>query len=85
MTITEIKQHLSIKEVLEHYQIRPKNGMINSPFHEDRTPSMQVFEDSDTVRCYSGNCPQSNKVIDVIDFIMYKEDLSKHESLLKAK
>lgn len=27
---------------------------------------------------------QGNKVIDVIDFVMYKENLSKHEALLKA-
>lgn len=85
MTIAEIKQHLSIKEVLAHYQLAVRSKMLRCPFHEDKTPSMQVFEDSDTVRCYSGNCPQSNKVIDVIDFIMYKENLSKHEALLKAK
>lgn len=84
MTIEEIKENLSIHQVLEYYQIRPKNGMISCPFHEDNTPSMQVFEDSNTVRCYSGNCDKSNQVIDVIDFIMYKEELTKHQAILKS-
>ena len=43
MTIEEIKENLSIHQVLEYYQIRPKNGMISCPFHEDKTPSMQVY------------------------------------------
>ncbi|TWP30819.1 toprim domain-containing protein [Apibacter muscae] len=85
MSIPEIKQKLSIQEVLEHYQIPVKNQMCRCPFHEDQTPSMQVFNDSNTVRCYSGNCPQSNKVIDVIDFIMYYEKLTKAESIKKAQ
>ncbi|TWP31534.1 toprim domain-containing protein [Apibacter muscae] len=84
MTIQEIKQNLTIRQVLEHYQIQVKNNSCCCPFHDDKTPSMQIFPDTHTVRCYSGNCQQSNKVIDVIDFIMYKENLTKHEALLKA-
>ncbi len=84
MEIPTIKQKLSIKQVLHHYQLQPKNGMINCPFHEDKTPSMQVFDNSNTVRCYSGNCIHSNKTIDVIDFIMYKENITKHQAILKA-
>jgi DNA primase len=85
MTIEEIKQKLTILQVLEHYRIQVKSHMCNCPFHEDNTPSMQVFEDSNTVRCYSGNCDKSNQVIDVIDFIMYKEELSKHQAITKTK
>ncbi|TWP25435.1 toprim domain-containing protein [Apibacter muscae] len=85
MSIPEIKQKLSIQEVLEHYQIPVKNQMCRCPFHEDQTPSMQIFNDSNTVRCYSGNCPQSNKVIDVIDFIMYYEKLTKAQAIVKAQ
>ncbi|TWP25353.1 hypothetical protein ETU10_00150, partial [Apibacter muscae] len=84
MTIADIKQNLTIRQVLEHYQIQTKNNSCCCPFHEDKKPSMQIFPDTHTVRCYSGNCQQSNKVIDVIDFIMYKENLTKHEALLKA-
>ncbi|WP_295841434.1 T6SS immunity protein Tli4 family protein [uncultured Apibacter sp.] len=31
------------------------------PFHEEKKLSMQVLEDSNSVRCYSGNCLQINK------------------------
>ena len=85
MSVQEIKSALSIKEVLEYYQIPIKNGMTNCPFHDDKTPSMQVFEDSNSVRCYSGNCVHSNKVIDVIDFIMFYEKISKAQAFAKAK
>jgi DNA primase len=85
MTIGEIKEKLKIREVLAYYQIPIQNGMVSCPFHEDQTPSMQVFEDSNSVRCYSGNCPQSNKMIDGIDFIMYKENITKHQAIEKSK
>jgi DNA primase len=85
MTIGEIKEKLKIREVLAYYQIPIQNGMVSCPFHEDQTPSMQVFEDSNSVRCYSGNCPQSNKMIDGIDFIMYKGNITKHQAIEKSK
>lgn len=85
MEIRAIKEQLSILEVLSRYGLDVKNKMICCPFHEDKTPSMQVFADSNTVRCYSGNCPQSGKVIDAIDFIMYREGCSKHDAIERAK
>ena len=84
MEIKSIKEQLSITEILNYYDLKIKNKHINCPFHEDKTPSMQIFLDSNSVRCYSGNCSKSNKTIDVIDFIMHKENLSKHQALLKA-
>ncbi|TWP30773.1 hypothetical protein ETU09_00200, partial [Apibacter muscae] len=62
MTIADIKKNLTIGQVLEHYQIQVKNNSCCCPFHDDKTPSMQIFPDTHTVRCYSGNCSQSNKV-----------------------
>ncbi|WP_128331616.1 toprim domain-containing protein [Apibacter sp. HY039] len=85
MTIEEIKERISIKQVLAYYQLEIQNGMIHCPFHADKTPSMQVFEDSNSVRCYSGNCEHSNQMIDAIDFIMYKENLTKHQAIVKAQ
>lgn len=85
MSISAIKENLSIREVLSYYQIPVKNQHCLCPFHEDKTPSMQVFEDSNSVRCYSGNCVHSNKVIDVIDFIMFYEKISKAQAFAKAK
>ncbi|MCP4482920.1 MAG: hypothetical protein GY817_09375, partial [bacterium] len=86
MTIQEIKESLSIKEVLSHYGLKPnKNKMLNCPFHEDKTPSMQIYEESNTVYCFSSNCKLHGKSIDQIDFIMHKENRSKYESINKAK
>ena len=86
MTITEIKTELSIKDVLAHYGYAVnKNKHINCPFHDDKTPSMRVYEETNTVYCFSGNCSTHGRSLDVIDFAMKKEACSKHKALLKCK
>lgn len=86
MEITQIKEHLSITEVLQHYGVTLiKNKHCKCPFHDDKTPSMQVYLDSNTVYCFSGNCAKSGKSMDVIDFIMHKESITKHQAIEKAK
>jgi len=85
MDISEIKAQLSIQMVLQHYGLVIKNNHVHCPFHQDKTPSMRVYTDTNTVFCFSGNCNHGNKVIDVIDFIMLKENSTKHQAILKAK
>ena len=86
MEITQIKQNLTLKQVLHHYHLKPdKNLRLCCPFHPDKTPSMQVYYKTQTAYCFSTNCPTHGKSIDVIDFLMYKEKCSKHEAILKAK
>jgi DNA primase catalytic core len=86
MDIKEIKDHLKINQVLAHYNMKAdKNNRICCPFHNDKTPSMQVYPDTGTVFCFSSNCKLHGKALDGIDFIMYKENISKHAALLKAK
>ena len=86
MTIPEIKQQLSIHQVLDHYGLQPnKNKMVNCPFHNDKTPSMQVYAATNTVHCFSGNCEHTGKAIDQIDFILHMEKCTKHEAIQKAK
>jgi len=86
MEISEIKANLKIETVLSHYGLKPdKNGMIKCPFHNDKTPSMQVYTKTNTVFCFSSNCDLNGKGIDQIDFILYKEKCTKHEAILKAK
>ncbi|MCP3660230.1 MAG: DNA primase [Bacteroidetes bacterium] len=86
MTIQEIKERLHLNEVLNYYGLSPnKNKMLNCPFHEDKTPSMQIYEETNTAYCFSSNCQLHGKSIDQIDFIMHKESLTKHESIEKAK
>ena len=86
MEITTIKSQLPISEVLQHYYLETdKSNRLNCPFHEDKTPSMQVYPKTQTAYCFSSNCKTHGKSMDVIDFIMHKENCTKHEAILKAK
>ena len=86
MEIQEIKTLLSITQVLAHYQLKPdKNQRQCCPFHEDSTPSLQVYEATNTCYCFSSNCKTHGRAIDQIDFILYMEGCSKHEAILKAQ
>jgi DNA primase len=86
MDIAQIKAKLTIGQVLDHYSLRTdKNNMLCCPFHNDKTPSMQVYPDTNTVYCFSSKCKLHGKAIDVIDFILHQEGISKHEAIVKAK
>jgi DNA primase catalytic core len=86
MEIQDIKANLKIETVLSYYGLQPdKNGMIKCSFHDDKTPSMQVYTKTNTVFCFSSNCELNGKGIDQIDFILHKEKCTKHEAILKAK
>jgi DNA primase len=85
MEIQEIKTRLNIAQVLAHYNMKAdKNARMCCPFHDDKTPSMQVYEKTNTVYCFSGNCKTHGHSLDVIDFIMHQENITKHEALKKA-
>ena len=84
MEIQEIKQRLSILTVLNHYGLKSdRNGCLCCPFHDDKTPSFQVYTKTNTWTCFSSNCNAGSG--DQIDFIMKKEGITKHEAILKAK
>ncbi|MEM6696842.1 MAG: CHC2 zinc finger domain-containing protein [Bacteroidota bacterium] len=86
MEIQDIKNNLTLSQVLHHYGLKPdKNLRLRCPFHNDRTPSLQVYYKTHTCYCFSTNCKTHGKAIDVIDFILHKENCSKHEAILKAK
>jgi len=86
MEIQQIKEKLTILEVLAHYGLNPnRNKMLCCPFHDDKNPSMQVYPETNTVHCFSGNGKHTGKAIDQIDFILHKEGCTKHEAILKAK
>ncbi|HFD32743.1 MAG TPA: hypothetical protein ENJ28_08585 [Gammaproteobacteria bacterium] len=93
MEIQEIKQCLTMAMVLHYYGLKPdKNLRLNCPFHDDKTPSLQVYYKTHTCYCFSTNCKTHGKAIDVIDFIMYMEGFdklshqaAKHKAILKAK
>jgi DNA primase len=83
MDIADIKQQLSINQVLDHYGLKPdKNNRLHCPFHPDKTPSMQIYPQTNTFCCFSSNCTAGTG--DVIQFIELMEKCSKHEALVKA-
>jgi len=86
MEISEIKEKLTMATVLHYYGLKTdKQSRINCPFHEDKTPSMQVYYKTQTAYCFSGNCKTHGKSMDVIDFILHKENATKAEAIAKAK
>ena len=80
MEIKDIKQRLSLAEVLQHYQLQPKNNMLKCFYHEDKTASLQVNLEKNFYKCHS-----CGKIGDQIQFIEDFEKLSKHEAIKKAK
>ena len=83
MEIRSIKQQLSIETVLQHYGLRPdKNHRLHCPFHNDKTPSLQIYPATNTYCCFSSNCNAGTG--DTIQFIQLKESCNKHEALVKA-
>jgi len=86
MEISEIKSRLSLSKVVSHYGLKPdKHARLCCPFHADKTPSLQLYYKTQTAYCFSSNCPTSGKSMDVIDFIMYRENCTKHEAIKKAE
>ena len=52
MEIADIKQNLSLSQVLENYSLQPnKNNMLRCPFHEDSTASLQVSFSQNRYKC----------------------------------
>jgi DNA primase len=82
MEISEIKAQLTLARVLQHYGLKPdKHLRLHCPFHEDKTPSLQVYYKTHTAYCFSSNCKTHGQSLDVIDFVMHKEGCTKHEAL----
>jgi len=85
MEIQEIKSKLTISEVIKYYGLKAdKQNRLKCPFHEDKTPSMQLYYKTQTAFCFSSNCKVNGKTVDVIDFILHKENCTKHEAIKKA-
>lgn len=83
MEIQDIKARLPILEILRHYGLKPdRNHRICCPFHEDHTPSMQIYPQTGTFCCFSSNCTAGTG--DVIQFIELMEKCTKHDALKKA-
>lgn len=85
MEIQDIKSKLTLAQVLHYYHLKPdKNLWLCCPFHDDKTPSMQVYYKTHTAFCFSSNCKTHGKAVDALDFIMLIENINKHEAIKKA-
>ncbi|GAA3913129.1 DNA primase [Chitinophaga oryziterrae] len=84
MEIKEIKQQLSLLEVVVHYGLYPDaHYRLHCPFHADKTPSLQLYPKTGTYCCFSSNCNAGTG--DAIQFIQLMEKCNKHEALIKAQ
>ena len=53
MTVDEIKQTISMPELVRRYGIKVnRNGFCLCPFHKEKTPSMKIYKDS--FHCFGG-------------------------------
>ncbi len=86
MEITEIKTRLTLARLLQYYSLKAdKQSRLRCPFHEDKTPSLQLYYKTQTAYCFSSNCKTHGKSMDVIDFVMHKENLDKHRAIERCK
>lgn len=77
MTTDEIKQSVSMLEVVEQYGYHPNRaGFISCPFHKEKTASMKVYKDS--VYCFG--CGRSG---DIFTFVQQMDGCSFKEAFLK--
>lgn len=83
MEITEIKQQLTIQQVLSHYHLKPnRNHQLHCPWHNDKTPSLQIFPKTNSWTCFSSNCNAGSG--DAIEFCVKMEG-DKHQGILVAQ
>ena len=80
MEISAIKERLSLSEVLQYYNLQPKNSMLKCFMHDDKTASLQVNLEKNFYKCHA-----CGKTGDVIQFIEDYEKLTKHEAIKKAE
>ena len=81
MEIQDIKTKLSIETVLTHYNLSTdRHNKTCCPFHNEKTASFTVYPKTNTFHCFG--CGVSG---DTIELIQLKENISKHEAILKAQ
>lgn len=75
-----VKSEVDIVDVLEKYDIDYNGKLINCPLpnHQDDTPSMAVYEVTNSFNCFG--CNQGGSII---DFIALMEDITPFEAIKK--
>lgn len=77
MTVEEIKQSTTMRDVLTRYGIQPnRSGMCSCPFHgKDRHPSMKIYKDG--FKCFT-----CGKYGDLFGFVQEYENCSFRDAFL---
>lgn len=75
-----IKSEIDIVDVLEKYEIDYTGGLINCtlPNHEDKTPSMAIYEVTNSFNCFG-----CNKGGSIIDFVAEMENITPFKAVVK--
>lgn len=68
-----------IRSVVEHYGFEIKNNKICCSFHNENTPSLVIYEDTDSFHCFG-----CNEHGDFINFIQLSEEVGFKEAVNKA-
>ena len=81
VSFEEVKSRVSIRDVLEHYELMQgteekasKHGLelrLRCPFHEDKTPSLSINAESGKFHCFGCHA----KGGDIFDFVVTKEGI----------
>jgi DNA primase len=61
-------KNIPLRDVLDYYDIQvPKNNMIRciNPEHNDSTPSMHIYDDTNSCHCF-GKCRKSYDTIEIV-------------------
>ena len=73
---SEVKEHLTAREVAEYYGLQIKrNGLACCPFHDDKHPSMKIDKNYHCFACGVGG--------DAVDYVSRMFGLSQYDAALK--
>ncbi|RAN91505.1 hypothetical protein B5P41_04610 [Bacillus sp. SRB_28] len=85
-SIEQIKENISIVEVLEQYtHVKVPNPnrrsiSVRCPFHSDGSPSMAIYPNTNTFKCFTG-C-NDGRVGDVIDVVRLANSVDVKEAIV---
>ena len=64
--VDKIKRLVTIQNIIDRYGYKPKKGFISCPFHNEKTPSLRIYTDTNTFYCFG--CGMGG---DVISFVAH--------------
>lgn len=74
-----IKDRVSIQQIVDRYGYEPNRaGFINCPFHNEKTPSLRVYKESNSFYCFGCNTGG-----DIIGFVMHLFHIDFGEALVR--